>query len=616
MDLLVSTTSSLVLRYVLSSVSTAYRFHKLIPIGLGIWEGISMHVLLQAMPASYDPYLAYLLRAAIDFFISRDISYVSIVTIWTALIVLAMDALGSEYFYHTRHQRIPKRPSRNIGSLHTTVHTTPIPIPPAAPVDIPRTRSARSLTFILPTASPSTVNSETPATSSTQQQTSTNNTPSEQPTTSSQSSISTVRDGSGSDDSLGYIFSSPIYIPETLHYDTNERPGNVSSTPITSLTLLQSPTNPRPLDSSSEHSRTYMHPFPLSNNFSPRPPPPPRLPIEQPIPQRPLVESPIHEAARGNFEPEELVLPVPVPAPMPALPPSSLAESHEHRSHDPEYVLPPQSEPIFIPPHEDALQTPVLHGQHYPPGELDADELLTPPQLRPASSVMVHRASVISEAPVSSLLLDVQSNTLVASTSNTTPVPIPPREAAGSPLSALDIHSPGPSSSALSIADSILSTSDPHLLFERAEKLRNRAWKEAKEKDRLEAELRQARSEGRTRDVFLLMGDIKDCRQRMESLHSRARRRYYTAKNNAGQGQGYEIDVHGLLVAEAIEATESAFREALRNGQDTLRVIVGKGNHSRDGQPKLRPAVYAAMKKHGFECSIDSRNPGVLVLSL
>ncbi|KAF9263411.1 hypothetical protein L218DRAFT_959435 [Marasmius fiardii PR-910] len=61
--------------------------------------------------------------------------------------------------------------------------------------------------------------------------------------------------------------------------------------------------------------------------------------------------------------------------------------------------------------------------------------------------------------------------------------------------------------------------------------------------------------------------------------------------------QGDEIDVHGLLADEAVDATEAAFRRTLKDGKQSLRVIVGRGNHSKDGTPKLKPAVTTAMKK-------------------
>ena len=41
-------------------------------------------------------------------------------------------------------------------------------------------------------------------------------------------------------------------------------------------------------------------------------------------------------------------------------------------------------------------------------------------------------------------------------------------------------------------------------------------------------------------------------------------------------------DLHGLYTAEAIERTERAVREAQQQGKPELRVIVGKGLHSKD----------------------------------
>lgn len=57
------------------------------------------------------------------------------------------------------------------------------------------------------------------------------------------------------------------------------------------------------------------------------------------------------------------------------------------------------------------------------------------------------------------------------------------------------------------------------------------------------------------------------------------------------------IDVHGLFIHEAIAQTEQALRETLQTGGSTLRVIVGRGNHSRDGVPKLKPAIMRVMTR-------------------
>ncbi|KAJ3879863.1 hypothetical protein F5051DRAFT_325081, partial [Lentinula edodes] len=74
------------------------------------------------------------------------------------------------------------------------------------------------------------------------------------------------------------------------------------------------------------------------------------------------------------------------------------------------------------------------------------------------------------------------------------------------------------------------------------------------------------------------------------------------------------IDVHGLLVPEAIDKTEEAFRGVLRTGNRFLRVIVGKGNHSKNGMPKLRPAIIHAFTQHGFKCTVDVNNSGIVIL--
>jgi len=75
-----------------------------------------------------------------------------------------------------------------------------------------------------------------------------------------------------------------------------------------------------------------------------------------------------------------------------------------------------------------------------------------------------------------------------------------------------------------------------------------------------------------------------------------------------------EIDVHGLLTDEAVRKTEQECRRLLRAGGSILRVITGKGNHSKDGKSKLRPAIQGSMEQHGFECTVDPKNTGVLIL--
>jgi DNA-nicking Smr family endonuclease len=58
----------------------------------------------------------------------------------------------------------------------------------------------------------------------------------------------------------------------------------------------------------------------------------------------------------------------------------------------------------------------------------------------------------------------------------------------------------------------------------------------------------------------------------------------------------HTIDVHGLRVAEAVRQTEKALREALTHGFPDIKVIVGKGLHSRNRTPVLKLAIIREMQ--------------------
>ncbi|EFI28101.1 hypothetical protein CC1G_14128 [Coprinopsis cinerea okayama7 len=78
----------------------------------------------------------------------------------------------------------------------------------------------------------------------------------------------------------------------------------------------------------------------------------------------------------------------------------------------------------------------------------------------------------------------------------------------------------------------------------------------------------------------------------------------------------HTIDVHGLRPSEALEKTEKALLELLKSGHSTLRVIVGKGLHSVNGQPVLKGAITAAMQRQKIPCEVDPKNTGVLIVEL
>ncbi|KZV74400.1 DUF1771-domain-containing protein [Peniophora sp. CONT] len=77
-----------------------------------------------------------------------------------------------------------------------------------------------------------------------------------------------------------------------------------------------------------------------------------------------------------------------------------------------------------------------------------------------------------------------------------------------------------------------------------------------------------------------------------------------------------EIDLHGLFVKEAIEFSDKGIQDAQRRGDPELRLIVGKGNHSLDGQAKIKPAIEELMRKYKLVAALDPDNTGVLIVQL
>ncbi|KAI0313383.1 hypothetical protein OF83DRAFT_538661 [Amylostereum chailletii] len=82
---------------------------------------------------------------------------------------------------------------------------------------------------------------------------------------------------------------------------------------------------------------------------------------------------------------------------------------------------------------------------------------------------------------------------------------------------------------------------------------------------------------------------------RREELHTQASAQIYK-DNNEFRPTG-EIDLHGLRVKEAIEYTDRAIEGAQARGDHKVYLIVGKGLHSENKVPKIRPAIEKYLKR-------------------
>jgi len=101
---------------------------------------------------------------------------------------------------------------------------------------------------------------------------------------------------------------------------------------------------------------------------------------------------------------------------------------------------------------------------------------------------------------------------------------------------------------------------------------------------------------------------------KMETLNAEACATIF--KENNRDRDACEVDLHGLYVKEAIAYSEKAVSGARRGGHSEIRFIVGQGNHSEKGIPRLKPALQEAMQTRGHHVEADPKNPGVLVVRL
>lgn len=89
----------------------------------------------------------------------------------------------------------------------------------------------------------------------------------------------------------------------------------------------------------------------------------------------------------------------------------------------------------------------------------------------------------------------------------------------------------------------------------------------------------------------------------MEKANAEAAELYFN-DNNKKHDEG-TIDLHGLYVEEAIDRLEQRLTSCQKNGRAQLIIIFGKGNHSKDGVRKIKPAVEKIMAQYKLRVAVD-----------
>jgi len=103
-------------------------------------------------------------------------------------------------------------------------------------------------------------------------------------------------------------------------------------------------------------------------------------------------------------------------------------------------------------------------------------------------------------------------------------------------------------------------------------------------------------------------------KQNMERLNTEARMWIFAA-NNADSPPD-TLDLHGLYVKEALAKTEEAVQKAQAQAFPQLKLIVGKGIHSRDHVAHIKPAVEDLLRKYNLDAHVDKHNAGIVIVNL
>ena len=144
--------------------------------------------------------------------------------------------------------------------------------------------------------------------------------------------------------------------------------------------------------------------------------------------------------------------------------------------------------------------------------------------------------------------------------------------------------------------------------------LRNRARSEGDKMANAFQASKQAYNSGNGARAKQLSEEGQAHKMQMERLNSQAAEWIYAA-NNDDSPPG-TTDLHGLYTNEAIVKAEQVIQQAQAQGYPQLRIIVGKGLHSKNHVQHLRPAVERLVQQYNISAHVDKRNTGVLVVDL
>ncbi|KAG8958729.1 hypothetical protein FRC03_008850 [Tulasnella sp. 419] len=143
--------------------------------------------------------------------------------------------------------------------------------------------------------------------------------------------------------------------------------------------------------------------------------------------------------------------------------------------------------------------------------------------------------------------------------------------------------------------------------------LRVRARDAGKSAETNERDAKVARQQGQHSEANRLQLEAERNRN-LKDQYNRIAAYLIYQKHNPRNKPGL-IDLHELFVEEALERTEAAINRARQGGLNSLKIIVGKGNNSRNSVAKLKPAVEDWLRENGYKAQLHPKNNGMIVVS-
>lgn len=155
--------------------------------------------------------------------------------------------------------------------------------------------------------------------------------------------------------------------------------------------------------------------------------------------------------------------------------------------------------------------------------------------------------------------------------------------------------------------DEILSQDDL-----RAEELRKKSDQHAKKRGEYYEQSQQAykSGDGAKAKEFSELG--KKEQALMEESNRQAADLVFNSKNKNQPADS--IDLHLLLVTEAVERTEARIAQCLQKKEDHLIIIHGAGHHSKNNKQMIKPAVVKLLNEKGLKFEENTPNIGCVTV--